>query len=240
MGHILRTHPRPILFSDIASRHHLPSLRFTQTLVDFLCKDAQHLPFNLIVAEQKRKEILILIQAFNQRIIDVIKVRELEVFYCIVLCTGFQLVRFQEDVPNPQHSFYDHIVVICFSGSAVDLCNDLGEPFLLRFGQAKALCGWQLYHRLCYQIRSGAFFGFLMHEVSRFDFAVEVIPATRMLDVNVSQQISDEVVFLVQIRILKAGYLQKELIEADGRIMAIISCCLMSSYCSIVFLARLK
>ena len=36
-----------------------------------------------------------------------------------------------------------------------------------------------------------------------------------MLYVDVGQQISDEVVLLMQVRVLKAGYLQQELIEPD-------------------------
>ena len=36
-----------------------------------------------------------------------------------------------------------------------------------------------------------------------------------MLDVDTGQQVRDEVVFLMQVDVLKTGYLQQELIEAD-------------------------
>ena len=36
-----------------------------------------------------------------------------------------------------------------------------------------------------------------------------------MLDIDVSQQISDEVIFLVQVGILETGHLQQKLIKPD-------------------------
>ena len=47
----------------------------------------------LIVAEKKREEILVLLQALNQCIVNVIKIRKFKVFDSIVSRTSFQFIR---------------------------------------------------------------------------------------------------------------------------------------------------
>ena len=151
----------------------------------------------LIVAEKKREEILILLQPLNQRIVDIVKVRKLKVLDGVVPGTGFQLIGFQKNIPDLQHSFDRNIVVVGFSRSAVDFGYDLRKPFLFCFGQAKTLRCGQLYNRLCYQLRIGMFFGFFLNEIRSLDFAVQIIAAARMLNIDVRQQISNEIVLLM-------------------------------------------
>ena len=161
----------------------------------------------LIVAEKKREEILILLQALNQCIVNVIKIRKFKIFDGIIPCAGFQLVGLQQNIPNLQHRFDRHIVIVGFSCATVDLRNNLGKPFFFCFGQAKTLSGRQLYHRLCDKVWSSMFLRLFLNEIGSLDFTVQIISAARMLDIDVSQQISDEVIFLMQVGILETGHL---------------------------------
>ena len=66
----------------------------------------------LIVAEKKREEILILLQALNQCIVNVIKIRKFKIFDGIIPCAGFQLVGLQQNIPNLQHSLDCYIIIL--------------------------------------------------------------------------------------------------------------------------------
>ena len=51
------------------------------------------------------------------------------------------------------------------------------------------------------------FLRLFLNEIGSLDFTVQIISAARMLDIDVSQQISDEVIFLMQVGILETGHL---------------------------------
>ena len=59
------------------------------------------------------------------------------------------------------------------------------------------------------------FLRLFLNKIGGLDFTVQIISAARMLDIDVSQQISDEVIFLVQVGILETGHLQQKLIKPD-------------------------
>ena len=59
------------------------------------------------------------------------------------------------------------------------------------------------------------FFGFFLNEIRSLDFAVQIIAAARMLNIDVCQQISNKIVLLMQVGILEAGHLQQEFIETN-------------------------
>ena len=73
--------------------------------------------------------------------------------------------------------------------------------------------GRELHHRARHEIRCGVFLNLFLYKVGGFDFTVQIEAATRMLDVDIRQQISDEVVFLMQVGILKTGDLEQEFVE---------------------------
>ena len=92
-------------FQSKLVKHDIPPLCLSQAFINLVCKDTKNLPLDLIVAEKKREEILILLQALNQRIVNVIEIRKLKILDGIVPCAGFQLVGLQQNIPNLQHSF---------------------------------------------------------------------------------------------------------------------------------------
>jgi len=51
-----------------------PSSCLAQALIDFFCKDSQHLTLDLIIAQKQGEEVLILLQAFDQRVVNIIEV----------------------------------------------------------------------------------------------------------------------------------------------------------------------
>lgn len=191
------------------------NLCLSQAFINFIRKDTEYLSLDLIVAEQEREEILILLQPLDQCIVNVIKVRKLEILDGIVPCACLQLVGLQQNIPNLQHSLDRHIVIIGFSRAAVDFRNNLGKLFFFCLAQTKTIGGRQLYHGLCDKVWSRMFLRLFLNEIGSLDFTVQIISAARMLDIDVSQQICDEVILLMQVGILKAGHLQQELIKSD-------------------------
>lgn len=188
---------RQYIFQSKLVKHDATPLCLSQAFINFVCEDAKYLPLDLIVAEKKREEILVLLQALNQCIVNVIKIRKFKIFDGIIPRAGFQLVGLQQNISNLQHGFDRHIVIIGFSCAAVDLRNNLGKPFFFCFSQAKALSGRQLYHRLCDKVWSRMFLCLFLNKIGGLDFTVQIISAAWVLDIDVSQQISDEVIFLV-------------------------------------------
>ena len=106
---------RQYIFQSKLVKHDATPLCLSQAFINLVCKDTKDLSLDLIVAEKKRKEILVLLQALNQCIVNVIKIRKFKIFNSIVPCAGFQLVGFQQNIPNLQHSFDRNIVVVGFS-----------------------------------------------------------------------------------------------------------------------------
>lgn len=53
------------------------------------------------------------------------------------------------------------------------------------------------------------------NKIGGLDFTVQIISAARMLDIDIRQQISDEVVLFMQVGILETGHLQQKLIKSD-------------------------
>lgn len=202
-------------------KNSIPPLCLSQAFINLVCKDTKNLPLNLIVAEKKREEILVLLQALNQRIVNVIEIRKLKILDGIVPCACLQLVGLQQNIPNLQHRFDCHIVIIGFSRPAVDFGYDLGKPFLFCFGQAKTLRCGQLYNWLCYQLRIGMFLGFFLNEICSFDFAIQIIAAARMLNIDVCQQISNEIVLLMQVG-MESSQKQKIILDECSRMSKLV------------------
>ena len=85
----------------------------------------------------------------------------------------------------------------------VEVDDILGGMAVLQFVQTVFEAAFALFLRL------------FLNKIGGLDFTVQIISAARMLDIDVSQQISDEVIFLVQVGILETGHLQQKLIKPD-------------------------
>lgn len=116
-----------LVSNQIDVEDHQPQVfsRIPQALINLLSENPQHLSLDLIITQKQGKEVLVLLQTFDQRIVDVIKVGKFEVFLGVVFRAGFQLLRFQQDVTDLQHGFDGDVVVVALTGLAVDLSNDL-------------------------------------------------------------------------------------------------------------------
>ena len=163
------------------------NLCLSQAFINLVCKDTKNLPLDLIVAEKKREEILVLLQALNRRIVNVIEIRKLKILDGIVLCACLQLVGLQQNIPNLQHRFDCHIVIIGFTCAAVDFRNDPGKPFFFCLAQTKSLGGRQLYHGLYDKVWGRMLLCLFLNKIGGLDFTVQIISAARMLDIDISQ-----------------------------------------------------
>ena len=79
-------------FQSELVKHDITLLCLSQAFVNFICEDAEYLPLEFIVAEKKREEILVLFQALDQCVVNVIKIGKLKIFDSIVTCACLELI----------------------------------------------------------------------------------------------------------------------------------------------------
>ncbi|CAN4013555.1 DUF2500 domain-containing protein, partial [Dysosmobacter welbionis] len=61
---------RQYIFQSKLVKHDATPLCLSQAFINLVCKDTEDLPLDLVVAEKKREEILVLLQALNQCIVN--------------------------------------------------------------------------------------------------------------------------------------------------------------------------
>lgn len=64
-------------------------LSLSQPPVNLLRKDSKHFFLDFIISKQQGEEILVLVQPFNQSIVNVVKISKLKVFFGVVFGTCF-------------------------------------------------------------------------------------------------------------------------------------------------------
>lgn len=100
-------------------------LFFPQFLVNLMQEYAQHTVFDIIVAQQKTEEVLILGKSLNQCIIRIVVETKLKVLLGVVLGGGLQLFRVQQQVLDLQHDFRHSAAVVALACAGIHLVNNL-------------------------------------------------------------------------------------------------------------------
>ena len=70
--------------------------------------------------------------AFDEDVVEAVIEGNLEVSGRIVLGAGFEVIRFEHDVPQLQHGFDGNVAIEIVAGAAVDFLDDFGQ-FLIGF-----------------------------------------------------------------------------------------------------------
>ena len=65
------------------------SLPRSQPPVNLLRKDSKRFFLNLIIPKQQGEKILVLVQPLNQSVVNIVKISEFKVFFCVVFCACF-------------------------------------------------------------------------------------------------------------------------------------------------------
>ena len=81
------------VFSLPPHHKHLTQASFllsrSQPPVNLLRKDSKHFFFNLVISKQQGKEILVLVQSFNQSIVNIVKISKFKVFFGVIFGACF-------------------------------------------------------------------------------------------------------------------------------------------------------
>ena len=190
-------------------------IRLLQAPVDLPGEDAEHVLLDLLVVQEQREEVLVLLQALDQRVVDIVVERELEVLLAVVPRGRLQSFRLHQDIPDLQHRLNRHVAVVRLARARVNLGDDFAQPRDLGFRQVEPVRLRQLHDRPRHLLLTLAAMRLvlLLDELARLDLPGQVEPAAAAGHAQVGEQIRDEHVLLMYVDILEAARLQQELVE---------------------------